>query len=80
MIFRCLKFESVVNVPKRKIASIYLCIRKESGTFLYVFINLFIFMPMKVTKESLKRIFSFVLKLMNVLAEVFGLRTTDKQP
>ena len=34
---------------------------------------------MKLTKESFKRIFSFVLKLMNVFAQVFGLNTTDKR-
>lgn len=36
-------------------------------------------LAMKLSKESLKKIFGFILKLMNVFAQVFGLTTNDKQ-
>ena len=34
---------------------------------------------MKLSKESFKKIFGFILKLMNVFAQVFGLNSNDKQ-
>ena len=36
-------------------------------------------LAMKLSKESLKKIFGFILKLMNDFAQFFGLNTNDKQ-
>ncbi len=57
-------------------------VMKKKGfplAYLYFLSNKRKILAMKLSKESLKKIFGFILKLMNVFAQVFGLNTNDKQ-